>query len=97
MRGYIGMTIVVTLAFAADHWFGAIGVTRFVGLLFLGACAYGWIVPSFKVHIGSTEIANLTGWKKAIALVPLSTFSLMVVFYAPAITCVSSKYKHLCA
>jgi hypothetical protein len=97
LRGYVGIAIVGVLVLGADHWFGAIGVTRLFGLLFLSACAYGCFAPTFTVSAGNTEVARLAGWKKAIALVPLSAIGLVLVLYAPAITCVSSKYKHLCA
>lgn len=97
MREYIGLAIVVALVLATDHWFGAIGVTRFFGLFFLCACAYGCFAPRITVSAGSIEIGELTGWSKAFALVPFSALGLLLVIYAPAITCVSTKYKHLCA
>ncbi|MDM4767193.1 hypothetical protein [Pelomonas sp. SE-A7] len=97
MRGIIGLAVVVALAFATDHWFGAIGVTRLFGLLVLGACVYACFAPSFTIAAGNTEIAKLTGWKKVAALVPLGAVGLALVLYAPAVTCISSKYKHLCA
>lgn len=97
MHKYIGMVIVFALTLATDHWFGAIGVTRLFGLFFLCACLYGCFAPRITISAGNIEIGKLTGWSKVFALVPLSAVGLMLVLYAPAITCVSSKYKHLCA
>lgn len=97
MRRLIGLAVVVAHAIATDHWFGAIGVTRFFGLLVLCACLYACFAPSFRISAGNTEVAKLTGWKKAVALVPLGAIGLALVAYAPAITCISSKYKHLWA
>ena len=96
MRRYIGMAILVALVLAANHWYGPIGLTRLIGTLFLCVGVYGCFAPSFSVSFGGTEIAKLTGWKKAAAIVPISALGLSFVLYAPAITCVSQKYKHLC-
>ena len=96
MRGYIGMAIVVALALAINHWYGPIGVTRLWGALFLCGGVYGCFAPSFSVSFGRTEIAKLTGWRKAFAIVPISALGLSIALYAPAITCATQKYKHLC-
>lgn len=97
MRGYIGTAVLVALVLATDHWFGAIGVTRFVGLIFLCGCVHGCFAPRITASAGHIKIGELTGWNKAFALVPISGLGLLLVLYAPAITCISTKYKHLCA
>lgn len=97
MRRFIGLAVAVALAIATNHWVGAIGVTRLFGLLVLCACVYACFAQSFRISAGSTEVAKLTGWKKAVALVPLGAIGLALVVYGPEITCISYKYRHLCA
>jgi hypothetical protein len=91
LRGYIGFVIVGALVIATEHSCNEIGVTRLFGLLFLCFCVYGSFAISRKYR------GRPAGWKKAIVIVPIATIGLVLVLYAPAITCASVKYKHLCA
>jgi len=94
---YLGLIVFGALVLTISHWYGPIGVTRLFGISFLGCAVWGCVAPVFPVSFGNTEVVRLTGWKKAIALVPLGALGLAVAVYAPAVTCISYKYKYLCA
>lgn len=97
MRNYLGVICIGGLVLAIDHWFGPIGVTLCFGVLFLCAAAYGCIAPSLRVSAGSFELGRLSGWRKGWLLLPITLLGLLLVAYAPAITCLASKYRPLCA
>ena len=97
MTKYVGVIALGVLAFAAHHWWGPIGVTRLFGAAFFGGAVWACFAPSLPVSFGDTEVARLTGWMKAIVLVPAGALGLAVLVYAPAVTCISYKYKYLCA
>ncbi len=97
MRSITGFACILVIALGTSHFFGAVGITRFVGLFFIAAAVYGSFAPSFSISVGKVEVARLTGWHKLIAILPISALGLAVVIYAQEFTCLSTKYKHLCA
>jgi uncharacterized membrane protein YoaT (DUF817 family) len=97
MHGIISVAILAAVVVATEHWFGPIGVTRLFGLLFVAGAMYGCVAPSFTVSLGSSEVVRLTRWKKLFAVVPTAVAGLFIALFAPEITCVSTKYKYLCA
>ena len=97
MRNVTGFAFILVLALGTSHFFGAVGMTRFVGLVFFAAGVYGTFASSFSISVGKTEVARLTGWYRLFATLPISALGLAVAIYAQEITCLSTKYKHLCA
>ena len=97
MRSIVAFTVVAASVLATEHWFGAVGVTRLFGLMFIGGAVYACFAPSFSVTLGETEVIRLNGWYKLFAIVPTAAIGLAVAAYAPQIACISTKYKHLCA
>lgn len=97
LRNYLGMICISGLVLAIDHWFGPIGVTLCFGALFLGAAAYGCVAPTLRVSAGPFEVGRLSGWRMCWLLPPVTLVGLLLAPYAPAITCLSSKYWPLCA
>ncbi len=97
MRDYLGVICLGGLVLAIDHWFGPVGVTRCVGALFLCAAAHGCVAPSLRVSAGPFELGRLSGWRKGWLLLPITVAGLLLLVYAPVITCLASKYRLLCA
>jgi len=97
MKGYGGMVIAALAGYVVEARYGPIGLTRLFGALFLLFAVWGIWAPSIAVSAGRYPVGNLSGWKKAFALVPAAAIGLLMILYAPQITCFGSRYQHLCS
>lgn len=96
MRCLWGVVLIVAFA-AVGHWYGPIGATRLSGALFAIIATYMAFAPEIPFYAGRHFVCTFKGWKKIFVSLPAVCLGLTLVFYAPEVTCISSKYKHLCA
>lgn len=95
--GYFGLFVVVLLSIWVEQRYGPIGVTRLWGAMFFCGSLYLCFLPEVPVSVGQVEVVRLKGWAKAFVIVPFATLGALAVTYAEPITCISTKYKHLCS
>jgi hypothetical protein len=96
MMGY-GAAVIAGLAwYLVETQFGPIGGTRFFGALFLLFAAWGIWAPSIAVLVGNYQVTSLSGWEKAFVLIPAAVIGVMLMLYAPEITCMGTRHRHLC-
>lgn len=96
MRKYVGLILGIPLMWVVEHRYGPIGGTRLFGMFFVAAGACFCFVHEVPVHLGTLEVGRLRGWKKTFAVVPAIALGIATMVYAPGLTCISSKYRHLC-
>jgi hypothetical protein len=96
MRAYGFLAIVAVAWYAVEYMYGPIGGTRLFGALFLLSAIWMIRAPSIAISLGQHEVGSVSGWKKAFVLVPAAAVGLGLLAYAPEITCLSSRYSHLC-
>jgi|GEM_PF-5645276 len=96
MRGYGGMAITALAWYLVEAEFGPIGGTRFFGALFLLFAAWGIWTPSIAVSFGQFQVTSLRGWEKAFVLIPAAVIGVTVMLYAPEITCMGTRHRHVC-
>jgi hypothetical protein len=96
MRDY-GVMVVAGLAwFAVEYRYGPIGGTRLFGTFIVLWAIWSIREPSLTISLGQYPVGSVSGWKKAFVLVPAAAVGLALLAYAPEITCLSSRYSHLC-
>jgi hypothetical protein len=96
MRDYGVLAILAVVWNVVEYMYGPIGGTRFAGTLFLLSAIWMIRAPSIAISLGRHEVGSVSGWKKAFVLVPAAAIGLAMLVYAPEITCVSTRYAHLC-
>jgi hypothetical protein len=96
MKGYGGMVVTALAWYLVKAEFGPIGGTWFSGALFLLFAAWGIWAPSIAVSMGNYEVTSLTGWEKAFVLIPAAVIGVVLMLYAPEITCMANRYRYLC-
>jgi hypothetical protein len=96
MRDYGVLAILAVVWNVVEYMYGPIGGTRFAGTLFLLSAIWLIRAPSIAISLGRHEVGSVSGWKKAFVLVPAAAIGLALLVYAPEITCVSTRYAHLC-
>jgi hypothetical protein len=96
MSGYFGLVIAALLWIAVDQSYGPIGDIRLVGGFFMGFAIYAIWIPQLEIRLGQHSVGQVGGWKKGIVLVLVASIGIAVLVYAPEITCLDSRYRHLC-
>jgi hypothetical protein len=96
MLRYLGMAALIAAFFVVDMLFGPIGTKRLVGAFFLLFATLGIGAPELEFSFKGFEGWPLRGWKKAFILVPAAAIGIVLLVYAPEITCASYRHRHLC-
>jgi len=88
----VGLVTVVCVS----HFLGEIALTRFFGIMFVLGAVMMLFVREVAFSLGGTVVARFRGWKKLIVCVPIACFGAAIAWHAEPLTCVATKYKHLC-
>jgi hypothetical protein len=88
--------IVGGLGLLVWHWYGPIGSTRYIGLLWLSVAMWASFSPNLEIYGNAKLWLRLVGGRKLVVTIPIATISLGLLIYAPEITCSSASYAHLC-
>jgi len=76
---------------------GPVAQTRAFGVYWMLAAAWAVFVKEVPFHLGNVEVVRLRGWAKVFVVVPVLAIGVLVTLHAQELTCLSSKYRHLCA
>ncbi|MFG6459122.1 hypothetical protein [Roseateles sp. BYS96W] len=93
----VGVIACVIFLLAADHFGGPIAYMRAFGLLWVLAVVWSLFVKELPIRLGKEELGRVRGTAKAFFVIPALALGLLLIAYAPEVTCWSQKYKHLCA
>jgi hypothetical protein len=64
--------------------------------VFLLFAVWGIWTPSIAVSAGNYQVTSLSGWEKALVLIPAAVIGVVLMLYAPEITCMGTRYRRLC-
>lgn len=96
MRNSIVFAAIVLTFFALNGALHPFDMTRLFGFLWVGANVYFCFAKELPVHLGNHEVGRLKGWSKAWVIVPMTILGVLIVMYAPEVTCMSRRQRHLC-
>jgi hypothetical protein len=92
MTGKEARSLAVFLAlmgtfYAVDHWFGPVVSTRLFGIAWAVMSLAMGRGKALPVHVGDREAVVLTGWTKALVIVPFACLGLALAAFADDIVC----------
>ena len=94
---WVTFILLVTIMTAAGIIGGPIAQTRTFSVIWLTGTAWLAFAKEIPFFFGDVEAFRLRGWAKVFLIVPALAIGLLLLIYAPEVTCLPQKRKHLCA
>ncbi|WP_457388624.1 hypothetical protein [Roseateles sp. P5_E1] len=94
---YVGLILLVALMVAAGIFGGPIAQIRIFSVIWLAGTAWLAFAKEIPFFLGDVQAFRLRGWAKLFIVLPALAIGLLLLIYAPEVSCLSYRRKTLCA